>query len=136
MWSALALVLPALASDARSYLVKLGGESLRCSACELVADKVEEAIAAPSFAKGWKEWTTEQRVSKLKASLRKKCPKFQDMMIARTGSPPVYGDFQELMNKQSELTDLSMGITEKNDVHKLCLELTGVLDAAELVGAV
>ena len=136
MLLALAFVaLPSLAAsqDARSHLDSLP-ESARCSACELVASKMENAIASPAIVKAWKDWTTAQRISKLKAAFSKHaCPKFDDMQICSVGDPPKFGDFKELMQKGGTLSKLSMGAEQKDKVQTLCTLLAEKTEVSALV---
>ena len=120
----LATLVPLLAADAQSHLESLGVEPTRCSACEIVATKFDDAIASPKLIKGWKEWTTEQRVSKLKAAFGKACPKIENMQVCKYGNPPKFGDFQELLSKGGGMSDLSMGPEQRRTVQTLCEQLS------------
>ena len=117
----LILLLSCSSADIQEYLKGLGESSMRCSACELVAKRVDDAIDS-TFLKGWKTWTTETRAKKLKSKLSKTCPAFESMQIALMGDIGVrtFIDFQEAMQKGGTLTNLQMGATEGEKVKTVC----------------
>ena len=129
-------LLPLLAADALDTLASLGVEPTRCSACEMVAAKFEDAIAAPKIISGWKDWTTEQRVSKLKVALTRACKKIDDLQVCKYGNPPKFADFQELMSKGGTLSDLAMGPEQKTAVQSLCTQLSTKNEVARIVGRI
>ena len=136
MMRLLSALAPLLAAYVPSYLASLGAEPTRCSACDMVATKFDEVLAKPNLIRGWREWTTEQRVSKLKAALGKVCPKFDAVQVCKHGWPPKYADFQDLMSKGGSMSGLSMGPEQKREVQALCEQLSTKDEVARIVGRI
>ena len=126
MWNCavafVALVSGAASEDARSHLTDLGEESLRCSACTLVASQFDDAMDS-KLLKAWAGWTTEQRITKLRGTFRKRaCPAIGEMQIAQLGDKGdrKFADFNELMKKGGTMSNLNMGEEQKKAVRTLC----------------
>ena len=122
MLFALLLLAPAAAEDAHSHLIALGEESLRCSACELVASKMDDAIDS-KLLKSWGGIGREERVLKLRRAFAKRaCAPIADMQIALLGEPGGrrFDDFNVLMKKGGGMSNLSMGPEQREMVQKLC----------------
>ena len=121
---AILLASPANAGDdAPVYLKSMGEESLRCSACEIVASMIEEKVITSKLIKGWSAWTTEQRVNKLRTTITKKaCPPIGDKQIALMGEEGerTFGDFNEMMQKGGTMSNLNMGPEQSKKVFVLC----------------
>ena len=120
-------LLAAVHEDTQKHLTSLGEESMRCSACNLVADKVESSISS-DFVREWYDLTRPQRVARLRAQLMSKnCPKIDKMQIAMEGFEPnrKLGDFNELIKKGGTLQNLQTGPEQKEKVGRLCMLVAG-----------
>lgn len=123
------------AEDARSYLRALGEDSLRCTACTLVAAKMDDAIDS-KLLKSWAGLTTEERIKKMRSAFSKRaCPQIDDIQVAIMGETGKrkYVDFQEAMKQGGSLSEVNMGPEQKVQVRTLC-ELVAKGGMTELVG--
>ena len=135
---ALVLLALATAEDVQSHLNGLGEDSLRCSACELVASKMDDAIDS-KLLKSWSSFTSEDRASKLRRAFQKRaCAPIADLQIAQLGEEGNrrFDDFNVLMKKGGAMSNLSMGPEQRQLVQKLCTlfaksEMVGLVERIE-----
>jgi len=70
--------------DAAVFLSELGERSMRCSACELVAEKMDDVI--PLLVKTWPMRSSPERTRLLRATLLQRgCKQFDTMHVALMG---------------------------------------------------
>ena len=70
--------------DAADFLAELGERSMRCSACEMVAEKLDDVI--PLLVKRWPEWNSAERAKHLRpAFVQRGCKQFDTMQVALIG---------------------------------------------------
>lgn len=133
---AVAVALASVAGDssAAAALRALGEgrESLECSACELIAEKLYDALDSKT-ARGFKKWSDSERVKKVSASMRKGCKRLEKFQIATYGDPPKFCDFQEMMAKGGSMSNLNMRPEMAKSVAAACSTIIADT-AAALVG--
>ena len=113
--------------DAQDFLESLGEPTLRCSACELVAVKFEQAFKDEELVTGWAANTSAERATALRATLPKRaCAKIKRMKIAIDGEEVSlkYVDVTNGTPADVVAADLgAMGLEHRETVRTLCTVL-------------
>ena len=109
--------------DAQAFLESLGQSTLRCSACELVAVKFEQAIDGELVA-GWAANTSAERAEALRTTMPKRaCGKMKRMQIAMDGAEDSlkYVDLTHGTEADMVAADFgAMGLQHRETVRTLC----------------
>jgi hypothetical protein len=117
----LPLLILASTSGVEESLAALNERSLQCSACEIVASQLFEALDS-KIATNFKEWPPDSRTKKLNAAWGKACRKVGKMQVAQLGEAGSrkFGDFNELMQQGGTLSNLNMGPEQAKTLQSLC----------------
>jgi len=118
---ALLLIASSTAADLKGQVAKLEETKSACSACSILATKLDDVIQDAKLIKGWTSWSRAQRVTELRKVLRRACPAISDLTIYASKSAMgghVYVDMTEVMKQNNEAASQMLADMDKSAHHR------------------
>ena len=95
-----------------------------CSACNIIASKLDDAIQNGALIQGWADWTPTQRAATLRKVLKRGCRKISDMEIlvgGRATKQTIYVDVAEMKKQGQEVVEKMLSELDSAPGHSTAL---------------